>query len=102
MPIVFKPAKIRLYKIPHCLYSLFAFLDHLIWGSSSNIALLERMISGLGSLAAHGPPLLAWTLSTYLARGEQGLGKAARLGKMGEGNLAGSKARYENFGWISA
>ena len=45
------------------------------------MARLERIISGLGSLPAHGPPLLAWTLSTYLARGAEGLGKAARLGK---------------------
>ena len=52
----------------------------MIWGTSSNIAKLERLISGLGSLPAHGPPLLAWTLSTYLAKGQEGLGKAARLG----------------------
>jgi hypothetical protein len=57
------------------------FLDHLIWSSTENVTRLERIISGLGSLPAHGPPLLAWTLATYLARGAEGLEKTARLGK---------------------
>jgi hypothetical protein len=61
-------------------YLAACILDHLIWGSNENVGQLDRLISGLGSLAAHGPPMLAWTLSTYLARGEQGLGKSARLG----------------------
>lgn len=59
---------------------------HIIWGCSENVARLERIISGLGSLAAHGPPLLAWTLSTYLARGAEGLAKAAHLGEIAIGN----------------
>jgi hypothetical protein len=59
---------------------LSSVLDHLIWSSTENVTRLERIISGLGSLPAHGPPLLAWTLATYLARGAEGLEKTARLG----------------------
>ena len=47
---------------------------------------MERLISGLGNHPSHSPALLAWTLSCFLAKGAEGLGKAARLGEMALAN----------------
>ena len=43
---------------------------------------IEKLISGLGDLRPHGPPMLAWMLGQYLARGQEGLQAAQRFGEV--------------------
>jgi len=59
---------------------------HKIWGNPEHVTKMERLISGLGNHPSHSPALLAWTLSCFLAKGAEGLGKAARLGEMALAN----------------
>jgi len=54
---------------------------HRIWGSIERVSNVERLVSGLGNHPHHSPALLAWTLSTYLARGPDSLGKSSRMGE---------------------
>lgn len=61
--------------------------DHKIWGNPDSVAKVERLVSGLGNQPCHAPALLAWTLGCFLARGAEGLNKAAsRMGEMALAN----------------
>jgi len=60
--------------------------DHKIWNNTETVSKVERLISGLGSSPTHSPALLTWTLSCYLAKGAEGLGKSTRMGEAAVGN----------------
>eukprot|EP00092_Neocalanus_flemingeri_P011668 GFUD01012572.1.p1 GENE.GFUD01012572.1~~GFUD01012572.1.p1 ORF type:complete len:1697 (+),score=556.35 GFUD01012572.1:89-5179(+) len=47
---------------------------------------IEKLVSGLGDLRPHGPPMLAWMLGQYLARGQEGLQAAQRFGEVAIGS----------------
>ena len=55
--------------------------SHYIWGDPAAFSAVERIISGLGNLPAHAPPMLAWTLGCHLAKGGEGISRAARVGE---------------------
>jgi len=46
---------------------------------------IEKLVSGLGDLKPHGPPMLAWMLGQYLSRGQEGLQAAQRFGEVAIG-----------------
>jgi len=54
---------------------------HKIFGGE-NVDRIEKKVSGLGDLKPHGPPLLAWMLGQYLARGQDGLQSSQRFGEV--------------------
>lgn len=54
---------------------------HYMWSDPASSATVERIVSGLGNLTVHAPPMLAWTLGCYLAKGGEGVSKAARVGE---------------------
>ena len=63
---------------------------HPLFPATGTAPALERFISGLGNLAAHGPPMLAYMLGTYLAQGQEGLATSTRFG---EAAIAGNVLR---------
>ena len=55
--------------------------NHPLFPAVGSVPSLERFISGLGNLSAHGPPMLAYMLGTYLSQGQQGLSTSMRYGE---------------------
>eukprot|EP00090_Calanus_glacialis_P005097 TRINITY_DN13917_c0_g1_i1.p1 TRINITY_DN13917_c0_g1~~TRINITY_DN13917_c0_g1_i1.p1 ORF type:complete len:1697 (-),score=641.63 TRINITY_DN13917_c0_g1_i1:67-5157(-) len=58
--------------------------NHNIFGEEKG-AEIEKVISGLGDLRPHGPPMLAWMLGQFLAKGQEGLQTAQRFGEVAIG-----------------
>ena len=55
--------------------------NHPLFPATGSVASLERFISGLGNLPAHGPPMLAYMLGKYLSQGQQSLSTSMRYGE---------------------
>jgi len=58
--------------------------NHSIFGEEKG-GEIEKLVSGLGDLRPHGPPMLAWMLGQYLSKGQEGLQAAQRFGEVAIG-----------------
>lgn len=59
--------------------------SHHVFKESGPAVAVEKFISGLGNLSAHGSPMLAFTLGCYLSKGQEGLAGSARFGEVAIG-----------------
>ena len=62
--------------------NLLFIVEHNIWSKPENVSTVERLISGIGNHPSHSPALLAWALTSYIARGAKVLSKSSRMGEV--------------------